>query len=694
MPGERLAAQRTAIAASAGAVLWLAREAPPGAEALFGRGARAALGRDFDTVVVDLHDGLDPDALGAVVGTVRAGGLLILVMPEADSLAEGPLRERLAVEPFGVEEVGRRFADRFVASLEHAAGVVTLGAAAEWVLGDEESERAPAPIAGADGSLSQDQRASVEALIAAPAGSPVVLVSDRGRGKSSALGLAAAALLAREPGLTVVVTGPGEASAGPVFARAAERGAPMERLTFESPSVLLDAPRPADLLLVDEAAALPVPVLERLLRGHPRVAFATTVHGYEGTGRGFAVRFRALLDRRRRGWRELRLREPIRWAPGDPVEAWAFDALMLAAEPAREEAVAAVAPEDCEVVRYDRAALAASEVELGELFGLLVLAHYRTSPWDLRRLLDAPNLTTFALRSGGHVVAAAVVAQEGGMSTETAEAVLTGRLRPRGHMLPEVLAAQLGHAAGATLLSARIVRIAVHPAARGRGLGTLLTNAVAADARARGASLLGSGFGVTAPLLRFWSRSGLGPVRLGLLRGASSGVRSAIVLGGLDDAGEELVASAQARFDEQLPAQLADPLRDLDDEVALHLLCRSGAAAPSLSAADWADLHAAAFGSRVSDAVVGPVAELVRTALSDTAARALLTEQQRRLLLWRVMQRRRWGEVATLLGVPSRQSAMRSLRAALAVLVLHFGGHDARAARQRYGRAAEADDGA
>jgi len=669
---------------------WIAEPgtAPDGATCLFGRAARRVLGQDLGAAVLDLFAGLDPDVVGAVLGTVAGGGLVLVLAPRVEAFVD-PLRVRLAVAPFGEEDVGRLFLDRFLDRLveDDAATLVEVTAAPPSV------EAAP-PVPptprrpGPPGAWTDDQARAVEALVdmaAAARPRPVVLISDRGRGKSSALGLAAGRLLAEGVLERVLVTAPGEEAAGSLFDRAGELfGGIGPR--FVPPDRLMDEPAPDALLLVDEAAALPVPVLERLLAAHPRIAFATTVHGYEGTGRGFSVRFRAILDRRAKGWRELRLAEPIRWAPGDPVERFANDALLLRASPSPLDAVADARPESCELVHHDdRAALAADERELSELFGLLVLAHYRTTPADLRRLLDAPNLSVSVLRHRGHVVAAALVAAEGGLSDEEARAIEIGRVRPRGHMLPEVLASHLGRVEGATLPSARVVRIAVHPGLQRRGLGTALLEGVAERARRRGAALFGSGFGATRDLLAFWARAGLRPVRLGVRRGASSGIRSAIVLRGLDERGDALVRDLAPRFRDQLPHLLTDALRDLDPDLALELLASpEPLPPPPLADIDRSDLFACAFGPRIYDVVVGPVWTLVRHALCDPALRELLDEPARRLLLVKVLQKRRWSEVVPALGYPGNHEAMRALRTALKPLVLAVGGDEARRARERF----------
>ena len=50
--------------------------------------------------------------------------------------------------------------------------------------------------------------------------------------------------------------------------------------------------------------------LEAMLARHSRIVFATTEHGYEGTGRGFHLRFKRVLDEQTPDWQELH-----QWSP-------------------------------------------------------------------------------------------------------------------------------------------------------------------------------------------------------------------------------------------------------------------------------------------------------------------------------------------------------------------------------------------
>ena len=96
-----------------------------------------------------------------------------------------------------------------------------------------------------------------------------------------------------------------------------------EGVDFYAPDALLEqcrqqAPEDVDWLLIDEAAVIPAPMLRELIAFFPQVLLTTTVQGYEGTGRGFLLKFCASLP----SCRTFSLEQPMRWAISDPVESW------------------------------------------------------------------------------------------------------------------------------------------------------------------------------------------------------------------------------------------------------------------------------------------------------------------------------------------------------------------------------------
>ncbi|MFT4891762.1 MAG: tRNA(Met) cytidine acetyltransferase, partial [Halobacteriales archaeon] len=371
------------------------------------RNADELLGTTRGVIVVDAHDELRPNALGTVVGAVDGGGLLVLCTPSFD---EWPDRrdgfdEGLAVPPFSVDEVTARFRRRLIDLLRRHRGSAVVDLEAGEVLDDGLTHPAPRldegwfrshevhgfPDAAYDACLVKDQEETVAALeTLREDGQAVVIEADRGRGKSSAAGLAAGSLAAE--GADVLVTAPAFRSAAEVFARARELLETLgdldeseeQRLiatdgsvAFREPIDAVDAIEECDVLIVDEAAALGVDLLESTLAAD-RVAFATTVHGYEGAGRGFSVRFRDRLDESEHEVTDVTMSAPIRYAAGDPVEVWGFHALLLDARPPVDSLVADATPETTTYRRIDAGELAADEHLLREVFGLLVLAHYRT----------------------------------------------------------------------------------------------------------------------------------------------------------------------------------------------------------------------------------------------------------------------------------------------------------------------------
>ncbi|GAD52436.1 predicted P-loop ATPase fused to an acetyltransferase [Halarchaeum acidiphilum MH1-52-1] len=566
------------------------------------------------------------------------------------------------------------------------------------------------PAAAYEACLTPDQVDAVRAFEALrDPGSAVVCEADRGRGKTSAAGLAAAGLAA--DGLDVRVTAPSFRGVRELYERADallddldvdHRRPEHTRLALDAggeiryarPPDAVDATDEADVLLVDEAAALPVRLLERCLDADA-VAFTTTVHGYEGAGRGFDVRFRDVLAESDIDVTDVRLDDPIRYAAGDPVEVWAFRALLLDARPPVAPLVADATPETCTYDALDSETLAADETLLREAFGLLVAAHYRTEPDDLARLLDAPNLSVRALRHDGHVVAVALLAREGGLDADTREAMYTGR-RVKGNMLPDVLTSQLRDERAAEPVGTRVVRIATHHAARSRGLGSALLDGVRAEFGDR--DWLGVGYGATADLLRFWARNGFSTVHLSTTRNDTSGEYSVLMLDPLSADGEALAARHESWFADRIADVLVDALRDLDPDVARAALAACDATpAPALSDDRWRVVAGSAYGSAMYSVDPAPFRRLAVCALVRDDAPSLVAgdgddagdaadeaDRRERLFVLKLLQCRSWDAVADSLGYHSTGQAMRAFGDALKPLCEAWGGDAARAERARH----------
>lgn len=698
-------------------VTWITNQPPRGAVGVLSPAKAAGLlGGECDLLIIDVHDGLDADALGAAAGTLRGGGLLLLLGPPLEQWPdiEDAQAGRIAVHGYKPSDVASGFIGRLARLLRDSPAVrgyreTRPPARAErpqMCLPTGTGVAVPNRQDAGGVAATPDQQRAIEAicqLAHSRARRPLVLTADRGRGKSAALGIAAALLL-REAPRRLIVTAPRRHATEALFEHARLGGADADAmLRFVPPDALLRERPAADLLLVDEAAGIPAPLLAGLLEHYARICFATTVHGYEGTGRGFEVRFRAVLDRRTPNWRGLRLETPIRWVQGDPLERLIDDSLLLDAEPAPAAEIIArlieCGPAGIVCERLDRDRLAADDALLRQVFGLLVLGHYQTRPADLRLMLDAPNIEVIVLRvaprqprepvpsaecegssgdqSGasitGPILATALVGAEGRLEADLTEPIFAGRRRPHGHLLPQTLSAHGGLFDAPRLAYARILRIAVHPAAQRRGFGRRLVMAVRQQARADGLDLVGASFGATADLLAFWRHCGLEPVHSGSRRNAASGAHAAVVLSPVSLAGEKLVAVARRRLLPRLAVLLGGPLRDLEPPVVAELLVGAPNTEPDLELAEERELIAFATASRGLESVLPALQRLARLRLSSALGGRRIEANQASALILCVLQQHDPVIASRRLGLGGKAVTLRLLRRAAAALLAGAG---------------------
>jgi N-acetyltransferase 10 len=165
----------------------------------------------------------------------------------------------------------------------------------------------------------------------------------------------------------------------------------------------------AELLVIDEAAAIPLPMVEKLL-GPYLVFMSSTINGYEGTGRSLSMKLVKNLRHQSKvdssssssgegkttklggGGRvltEITLEDPIRYGRGDPIERWLNDLLCLDCSNHIPKLIYTIPhPSLCDLYYVNRDTLfshhKASEAFLQRMMSLYVSSHYKNSPNDLQ----------------------------------------------------------------------------------------------------------------------------------------------------------------------------------------------------------------------------------------------------------------------------------------------------------------------
>lgn len=629
---------------------WLGHDAPQNIPETRPKQAEKLLGSEINGLVFDTRDGFHPDAFGAATGSLKSGGILILLIPDSQDSEEWKLRSHQRI-------INILLQSPEVTLYREGEAVPKLTAVPETV--SHRAQTCPPPY------RTQDQQQAVEAIHRVALGHrrrPLVLTSDRGRGKSAALGIAAAQLI--EKGLKqIIITAPRLSATDALFTQAAQISDPstVERgrvtrdqryIRFIAPDELMLDPVDADLVLIDEAAALPTPMLNRFLERYARIVFSTTIHGYEGSGRGFIHRFEKSLESKCPGWKKIQLNTPIRWAEGDPLEHLTFATLLLDAEPN----TLITSSNNYNFEYINRSNL--SEKKLRSLFGLLIGAHYRTRPSDLHTLLDDPNLSISALQNPDTILATAWSLPEGNIDPELSSKIHQGHRRIPGHLIPQSLAAHLGIENAPRLNYIRIIRIAVHPEVQNQGYGSRLIQHLIDENKH--VDVIGTSFGATPQLIRFWSKLGFQPVRVGLTRNASSGHHSVIMLYPVSKQGQVILKQSTVELGQQLTFQLSENLVQLEPELVIQLL--PDTLYQKLSKQELKSLHTFAHHQRNYETILGPIWKLAINAISDENLRNKLDQNEQNLLVSKVIQKRCWTDTAKLLNYSGRREVIETLR--------------------------------
>lgn len=497
------------------------------------------LGSEFPAIIYDARQGIHLDALAIAAGTLQDGGWLLLLLNHWADLANRPDCDSLRWS-------GEKHAintPHFIAFLQEKIAKygfpvyqrTRLTLASPTPQKDRSTHCQPTLE---QAHLLQQMAEAEEAIL--------IVTAKRGRGKSALAGLFAKQQVAQNQ--PVILTAPNK-SAVNIFNEFA--GAD---ITFMPPDELSqnlsDAPQQfaKHWLFVDEAAMIPLDILFRLTKAFKRAVLTTTIHSYEGTGRGFLLKFMAKTDRT---LRHFELFTPLRWQADDKLEAFIDDLLLCDCEdhlpqPPYDSVLAEqIQISHCERIPHD---------QMESVYGLLTLAHYRTSPLDLRRLLDAPQQQFYLGQAQDALLSCVWAVPEGGMEDNTLICqIRRGERRPRGNLVAQMLCFQAGWEEACALRSLRISRIAVQPNWQQEGLGQRLI----AKMKQQGAvDFLSVSFGYTPELLAFWQKCGFILVHFSESKEASSGCYSVVALCPLSEEGRAFVQRAEKQFQRNLPLSL------------------------------------------------------------------------------------------------------------------------------------------
>ncbi|XP_055381005.1 RNA cytidine acetyltransferase [Condylostylus longicornis] len=502
------------------------------------------LGKTYGVCVLQDFEALTPNLMARTIETVEGGGMIIFLLKTVQSLKQlytmsMDVHKRFRTEAH--QTVTCRFNERLILSLAECKRCLVLNdELAVLPISSKTIEIQPVNVAiikNEKCDMLKDLKENLKEVV--PAGPlvnlcktydqakaiiqliellaekqlkpPTCVTAARGRGKSAAMGLAIAAAISFGY-VNVFVTSPHPEnlitlfefvlkgfdvleyqehidytivrSTNPDFRKAIIRinitHGNKQTIQYFLPTDghLLNS---ADFVVIDEAAAIPLPLIKKML-GSYVVFMSSTINGYEGTGRSLSLKLFNQLQKDNNAPPPIKLNDSIRYNAGDDIEEWLISLLCLNAADLPFIESSCPSPDTCELYYIDRDALfsyhKAAELFLHRIVSIYVASHYKNSPNDLQIMSDAPAHNLFCLVGPvkkkdqlPELLCVIQIALEGKISSKSVKESFSRGKKAAGDLIPWTIAEQFQDSEFPNLSGARIVRIATHPNYQRMGYG-------------------------------------------------------------------------------------------------------------------------------------------------------------------------------------------------------------------------------
>ena len=556
-------------------ILWITEQPVtplPGFKHIAPKHARQILGQEYALVVYDISLGIRANTLYSVMGCIHLGGRLILLTPYTDIA----LLPSALPQSFDTDVQPSRFNQLIAQELSHI-GVNYLcepddlhDALLLWQKHQQARITRILPfevnsLLSAAKSKQQMHAHTIarqlnttmfNLIYQQKSATPNdilanfhVLIAERGRGKSYLLGMVCGLVNQAYCHHILIVTQSDEASKAICKSlNANEHSTSLSDRSFVTNGINIALVAPDDprlfthgpdlnldevsktLIMVDEAASLPVQWLLNLTEHYQHIIFATTISGYENNGLGFSLSFLPRLA----NYHQHELDNPIRFLSPCPIEQ--FTTALLQPPSTMNTLSADLASQELNLSYtdglhfVDKNDMTTNKQLRKAIMNCLMIAHYQTSPDDLQRLLDAPDMHCYIYINDQHIVGCVWIMLEGCFTNaQLCNDIACGTRRVTGHLSVQQLAYTYGAPELLKKSIWRINRIAVLPRNQNLGYGSQMLNAIYAEAKTQHIDLITSAFGASPVLLRFWQKNQFTPIKQGLQVNAVSGRVTAIV---------------------------------------------------------------------------------------------------------------------------------------------------------------------